>query len=40
MEMYNQIREENKDRLDDYKRKNRLTGEIRGIDYTSYDEED
>ena len=40
MDMYNQIREENKDRLDDYKRKDRLTGEVKGIDYSSYDEED
>lgn len=40
MEMYKQIQEENKDRLDRYKSRDRLTGEVRGIDYSSYDTEE
>lgn len=40
MEMYEVICEENKTRLDRYRRKDRLTGEVKGIDYASYDEEE
>lgn len=40
LEMYRQICEENKSRLDDYQRRDRLTGELKGINYSSYDEED
>lgn len=40
MEMYQIVCEENKTRLDRYRRKDRLTGEVKGIDYASYDEEE
>ena len=40
MEMYSQICEENKVKLDRYKSKDRITGETKGIDYASYDTEE
>lgn len=40
MEMYNVVCDENKLRIDRYKSKDRLTGENKMIDYTSYDDDE
>lgn len=40
MAMYEQIQEENKNRLDRYKSRDRMTGEVKAIDYSSYDTEE
>lgn len=40
MAMYEQVKEENRVRLDRYKSRDRLTGEVRAINYSSYDTEE
>jgi hypothetical protein len=40
MDMYDYICEQNDKYIDKYKSKDRLTGELKGIDYSSYDEDE